>query len=249
MSTLLYVGILLLSGLFFGKLAHRIGFPNVTGYLIAGLIIGPHALGIVPIEAVDGIGIVSELALGFIALSIGSELEWSYFKKLGMTSVVIAVFESLFAMGFVIIALLIFGFELPLAFMLGAIASATAPAATIMVIRQYRAKGPLTRTLLSVVAIDDAIAIIAFGFAATFAKTISSGIPFSIMTLFSPFIELALSIIIGVVFALVLLIPLHYFKKESNRMCGILGVISITSAVATYTGASALLACMVLGIV
>lgn len=249
MSIILYVGLLLITGLLFGRLAKLIGFPNVTGYLIAGLIIGPYVLGIVSAEVIGGIDIVSEIALAFIALSIGAEFKWSYFKEIGTSSVVIAIFASLFATAFVIIGLLIFGFDLSLAIMLGAIASATAPAATVMVIKQYQAKGPVTKTLLSVVAIDDAVALIAFGFAVTFTKMINAGGTVNLMSILDPFIELGKSILLGAAFALVLLIPLHFFKKESNRMCAIVGVLFVTSALANYIGASSLLTCMILGAV
>ncbi|MGI6776599.1 MAG: cation:proton antiporter [Acetivibrionales bacterium] len=247
MSILFYVGLMLLCGLLFGRLAKLVGFPNVTGYLIAGLIIGPYILGIVSSEAVDGINIVSEMALGFIAFSIGSEFKLSYFKEVGIAPVVIAIFEGVFAIVFVAVALLIFGFEPSIALMLGAIASATAPAATIMVIRQYRANGPVTKTLLSVVALDDAVALIAFGFAVASIKSMAAGSDNLLTLILTPFIELGISVLLGAAFALLLLIPLHFFKKESNRMCAIVGIVLATSSLADYFGASSLLTCMMLG--
>lgn len=247
MSILLYVGLTLLCGLLFGRLVKLIGLPNVTGYLFAGLILGPHLLGIINADAVDSIGIVSEIALGFIALSIGFEFKLSYWKEVGAAPVVIAVFEGVLAIAFVAGGLLLFGFDLPLAIMLAAIASATAPAATIMVIRQYRAQGPVTKTLLSVVALDDAVALIAFGFAVAYTKSITSAAENIFITIFKPFAELGLSLLLGIALSLVLLIPLHFFKKESNRMCAIVGLVFIAIALADYTGASALLTCMVFG--
>ncbi len=247
MSILLYVGLTLLCGLLFGRLAKLIGLPNVTGYLVAGLIIGPYMLGIVSADTVEGISIASEMALGFIALSIGSEFKLSYLKEVGVTPVVIAVFEGVGAIVFVIGGLLLFGFEPPLAIMLGAIASATAPAATIMVIKQYRAQGPVTKTLLSVVALDDAVALIAFGFAVAYTKSITSGEGNLLKIILEPFAELGISILLGVALSLAMLVPLHFFKKESNRMCAIVGVVFIAIALAEYAGASALLTCMILG--
>lgn len=249
MSILFYVGLMLLCGLLAGRIAKLVGFPNVTGYIVAGLIIGPHILGIISLEATEGIGIVSEMALGFIALSIGAEFELSYFKEVGKTPVIIALLEGTLAIVFVTVTLLAFGYDLPIAVMLGAIASATAPAATIMVIRQYRANGPVTKTLLSVVALDDAVALIAFGFAIAVTKSFKGGSSDLLITILDPFITLFLSIIIGVLFALILLIPIRFFKKESNRICAIVGVVFLTLTLADYLGASSLLACMVLGAV
>ena len=175
MSNILFeVAIVFFTGLLFAKIVKKFKMPSVTGYLIGGLLIGPYFLNLVSIESVEGLKIFSEIALGFIAFSIGSEFKISYFKKVGITPIVIAFAEAFGAVILVTLALVLFGFDLPFSIMLGAIASATAPAATIMVIKQYKAKGPVTETLLSVVAIDDAAALIAFGFALAFTKSISA---------------------------------------------------------------------------
>ncbi len=247
MSILFYIGLLLLCGLLFGRIVKLMGLPNVTGYLLAGLIVGPYVLGIVSQEAVEGISIVSEMALGFIALSIGAEFKLSYFKKVGISPVIIAFFGATVTMVLVTFGLLLFGFDFPVSIILGAIASATAPAATVMVIKQYRADGPVTKMLLSVVAIDDAIALILFGFAVASTNLMVTGGKNIIMLILDPFIELGLSILLGVAFALLMLIPLRFFKKESNRMCAVVGVVFVTSALSEYLGASTLLTCMVLG--
>ena len=139
---------LLFGGLLCGRLVKQIKLPNVTGYLLAGLILGPSVLGLVPAETVTSLGLLSDLALGFIAFSIGGEFKLSYFKRVGATPVVIAALEALGASVVVTLAVLCTGVGLPMALILGAIASATAPAATIMVIKQYKAKGPVTETLL-----------------------------------------------------------------------------------------------------
>ena len=162
LNILLQLGLMILFGIFMGRMAKHIKLPNVTGYLLAGLLLGPYffpALGITHTvlteEFVNEISVISEVALGFIAFSIGNEFKFSYFKKVGVTPVVIASLESLFAVVFVVAALVATGHALPFSLVLGSIAAATAPAATIMVINQYKAKGPVTQTLLSVVAIDD----------------------------------------------------------------------------------------------
>jgi len=244
MSILFYVGLMLLCGLLGGRLAKLAGLPNVTGYLVAGLVIGPYVLGIVHTETTGDISVISEMALGFIALSIGAEFELSYFREVGKAPVIIAILEGLFATVFVFAALLVLGFDPSISIILGAIASATAPAATIMVIRQYRAHGPVTKTLLSVVALDDAVALIAFGFAVAVTKSLNGNSENILMTILDPFITLVLSLVIGAVSAVLLLIPLRFFKKESNRLCAVVGFVFITLAVADYAGASSLLACM-----
>ena len=156
LNTLLDLAIMIFAGMFCGRMAKHVHLPNVTGYLVAGLLIGPSVFGLLSEDFLTTINIISDVALGFIAFSIGNEFKMSYFKRVGVAPIVIACLESLFAVVFVVLGLLIARQPLPFSLVLGAIAAATAPAATIMVIKQYRAKGPVTETLLSVVAIDDA---------------------------------------------------------------------------------------------
>lgn len=165
LSSLFYLALMLFSGLILGRIVKQIRLPNVSGYLLAGLIIGPFCLKIISPGMVANLELISEMALAFIAFSIGSEFKLSYLKSVGMTPIVIALFEGLGAAVLVTLVLVIFGMDIEIALLLGAIASATAPAATVMVINQYKAKGPVTTTLLNVVALDDAVALIAFGFA------------------------------------------------------------------------------------
>lgn len=250
MSMLFYIGLMLLCGLLFGRIAKKLTLPNVTGYLVAGLVIGPFLLNIVPQNAVDSLSVVSEMALGFIALSIGAEFKLSYFREVGLTPVVIAILEGLLAVAAVVGGLLAVGQPLPFAIVLGSIAAATAPAATIMVIRQYNAKGPVTKTLLSVVALDDAVALIAFGFAVAISKALTSAQGSGILaSVAEPFIELGLSILFGTLAALIMLIPLKFFKKQSNRLCATVGMVFIAAAASDYFGASSLLTCMIFGAV
>lgn len=245
-SILFPIGLMLLAGLLFGRIAKKLTLPNVTGYIIAGLVLGPYVLGIVSAETASSLSVVSEIALGFIALSIGAEFKLSYFKEVGISPVVIAILEGLMASVCVACALLAIGQPLTLALVLGAIASATAPAATIMVIRQYNARGPVTKTLLSVVALDDAVALISFGFAVAIARSVTGGGNL-IRSIAEPFIELGLSILVGAGAALVMMIPLHFFKKKSNRLCATAALVFLTSALASKLGASSLLSCMIFG--
>ena len=145
LSTLFYLALILLSGLIFGRLVKFIKLPNVTGYLIAGLLIGPYLFKLVPLNLTKQLELVSEMALAFIAFSIGAEFKISYLKKVGLTPIVIAIFEALTASIVVTIVLVLFKFDTKIAILLGAIAAATAPAATIMVVKQYKAKGLLRK--------------------------------------------------------------------------------------------------------
>lgn len=209
---------MIFGGLFLSRFAKKFHLPNVTGYLFAGLIIGPYMLNIIPLEAVESIGILSELALGFIAFSIGSEFKISYFKRVGLTPIVIAIFEATLAVILVDIALILIGIELPFALVLGSIAAATAPAATIMVIKQYKAKGPMTETLLSVVAIDDAIALILFGISVAIAKSFGSESENILLTLIDPLWEILFSLGLGAILGVVLTYVSKFFESRGNRL-------------------------------
>lgn len=249
LNILFYIGLMLAAGLLFGRLAKLVRLPNVTGYLIAGLLIGPYVLNIVPADIVDGLDIISDIALAFIALSIGGEFKLSYFRRVGMSPVIIAVFEGLFAILFVVAALVLAGFELPFSLVLGSIAAATAPAATIMVIRQYRAKGPVTETLMSVVALDDAVALVGFGFAVTIAKSITSGAAFSLMSILEPLYEVGVSFALGGLLGFLLTLPMRWFKKDSNRLCIVAGITFLAVGLSDLVGGSSLLTCMSMGAV
>ena len=173
---LFYMSVVIIVGLLFGKIAKKLNLPNVTGYLLGGLVIGPivslFGVNMIPEEAFEELTLIAQIALGFIAFSIGTEFKLSYFKRVGKLPIVIAIFESLFAILVVFFLLIIFGYEFRFALILSAIAAATAPAATIMVIKQYKAKGEVTENLLSVVAIDDATAIVFFGIFVAIAKAL-----------------------------------------------------------------------------
>lgn len=251
MNILFYLSLILLCGLLFGRLVKHLKLPNVTGYLIAGLLLGPYVTGILPADLVFSLDVISQVALGFIAFSIGSEFKLSYFRRVGITPVVIAICEGLGAVAAVAAAMLMIGQPLPFALVIGAIASATAPAATIMVIKQYRAKGPLTQTLLSVVALDDAVALIAFGFSVAIAGTLQhTGEDKSLLlSILSPLWEVVLAAAIGSALAAAFTIPLRHFKKNSNRLCIIVAFVFMATALADLTGASALLTTMMMGAV
>jgi len=242
------IAVILFSGLIFGRLAKFVKLPNVTGYLIAGLLLGPSFFDFIPINMVNGFSIISDIALAFIAFLIGSELKLSYFKKVGMAPIIIAIAESFGAIILVTGSLILFGFDVKFSIIIGAIAAATAPAQTIMVINQYKAKGPLTSMLMSVVALDDAVALIGFGFAATIVKMMSANSDTNIFfSILSPIYEIVISFILGALFSIVMKLMFRWFKKSSNRLCIITALMLITYWSAQILHGSSLLACMILG--
>ena len=250
MSELWYIGLMILGGLLFGRLAKFIKLPNVTGYLIAGLLLGPHIFNLIPAGTVTEFEIIADVALGFIAFSVGSEFKLSYIKRVGMTPIVIACLEATLATILVTGAMLAIGQPLAFSLVLGAIAAATAPAATVMVIRQYKAKGPVTDTLLTVVAIDDAVALMLFGIAAAIAQQLVSAAPTSMaVAILKPIIEIVCSLGLGAVLGLLFMVPLRFFKKSSNRLCITIAFVFIAVALSGLFELSALLVCMALGTV
>ncbi len=245
---ILYVAIIMICGLSFGRLGKLAKLPNVTGYLIAGLVIGPALLKILPSSTVENFSVISEMALGFIAFSIGTEFKIAYFKQVGLAPIVIAILESFGAVVTVTATMLLLGFNSRLAILLGAIASATAPAQTIMVIQQYKAKGPVTSMLLSVVALDDAVALICFGFAATIVKAMGNHAGITPMSVLAPVYEVVVSFVLGAVLGGFMALFLHWFHKASNRICVIIAFVLFTLWAANLADASPLLTCMALGV-
>ncbi|MGD9887218.1 MAG: cation:proton antiporter [Bacilli bacterium] len=256
MEILLYAGIILVTGLLFGKLAKYAHLPNVTGYLVGGLIIGPSVLGIVGEENLASLNLVSQVALGFIAFSIGNELKLSYFRKVGTRPIVIAVFESLFAVVFVFVGLMVFFLikgdlsltNIRFSLVLSAIAAATAPAATLMVVRQYRASGSLTNMLMSVVALDDSVALMLFGINVAIANGLGGNGNASLFwQIMKPIWEIIFSLGIGALFGILLNYACKWFSNRGNRISLTLAFVFLTIFLTDYFGGSVLLACMALG--
>lgn len=245
LNILFYLALILFTGLIFGRAVKLAKLPNVTGYLMAGLLIGPFVLRLVPADTVKGLELVSEMALAFIAFSIGSEFKLTYLKKVGPMPIVIAIFEGLAATAVVTLILVLFGFNTEVALLLGAIASATAPAATIMVVKQYRARGPVTETLLSVVALDDAVALISFGFAIAVVNMLQNpGESSVLLSILEPAGEILGSLLLGFLLGILFTIPLRWFRKDSNRLIITCGFVFLGSSLASMLGLSPLLLCM-----
>ncbi len=245
MDILLYLGIAMTAGLIFNRIVKKLGLPNVTGYLIAGLLIGPYVFNLMPEAAVGQMNIITNVALGFIAFSIGGSFRISDLKAIGAKVLVITFFEACTASLFVTLALIIFGFSIPISLALGAIAAATAPATTLLVARQYNARGPVTNMLLPVVAMDDAICIILFSIMTSIATVIENGSELSVVEMITePFIEIGLSLLLGGAIGLVVAFCSKAFKSRANRIAVVVCSVFLCVSLSDKFGLSSLLVCM-----
>lgn len=271
MNTLLSVSIALLAGLLMTRIFKPFKLPAVTAYLIAGVLIGPYCMGALHIEglgftsadAVSSLSLVSEVALGFIAFSIGNEFRLEELRKTGKQALVIGIFQALVATLFVNLALMIVHTMMPdklsvaQVITLGAIATATAPAATLMVVRQYKADGPLTRLLLPIVALDDAVGLIVFAVSFGIAKTLMSGTVDLISIFINPIIEIICSLVLGAIMGWVLTQLEKLFNSNTNRLNLTIAFVFLTASLAMmefhvgpiHISFSSLLVCMMLGTV
>ena len=250
MHTFFYLGIAMVAGLVLSRVVKKLRLPNVTGYLIAGLLIGPCVLGLVPQAALDKLNIITTIALGFIAFSIGGEFKLSSIRSIGKNVIIITLFQSIMAAALVDIVLCLCGFNVSESIILGAIATATAPAATLMVVRQYKAKGELTNTLLPVVAMDDAVGLIVFAVSSAIADTLASGVQPSVYTMaVAPLIEIALSLLSGGLLGFLISLSMRFFHSRANKMCICIAGVVLGVAIAQQFGLSDLLVCMSVGAV
>lgn len=245
-DTLLCLAIFIVVGFIGSALAHRVRFPAVTGYLVAGLILG--LTGLITKETLSRFDILADLALGFIAFSIGSEFKLDFLKKVGAAPIVITVFEAFGAVLVLDILLITIGVPLPVALLLGAIGAATAPAATLMVVRQYKADGPVTRMLLPVVAMDDAAALIAFSVSAAIAQMIASDHGVALVPmLLDPLLEVAGSLALGSVLGALAAFFLRRFKTDGDRLGLACALVMSGVGLSSLLGLSALLVLMMTG--
>ncbi len=256
MNTLLALALAVFAGLLFSRLAKLVRLPNVTAFLVGGLIVGPSVLGIIPKEASESLGIITEAALGFIAYSIGAEFKLSYLKRIGTKPLVITAFEALTAVLLVDAVLITLslcgvpGFEMPMCIALGAIAAATAPAATLMVIRQYKAKGPVSEMLLPVVAMDDALGLIAFAISMNIAQSLASGaVPTVMSMLLEPLFEIVCSIALGAALGFLLSFFARFFASRGNKLALTIAFVFAALALCDMFNLSNLLCIMMLGAV
>ena len=271
MEILLSISIAMTAGLFVSRFAKMFKLPAVTGYLIAGILVGPYVLGQIGVpglgftthESVQNLVLLSDVALGFIAFAIGNEFRLSQLKKTGKQATVIGIFQAVIATLCVDAALIGLYFiiggklTLPVAITLGAIASATAPAATLMVVRQYKAEGKLTDLLLPIVALDDAVGLVIFAVSFGIARALQSGRVDIISILVNPLVEIVLSIILGAVMGILFSLAEKYFKSNSKRLSLAVTTVILTVALSKLhfeigsveIGFSPLLVCMMLGTV
>lgn len=251
MESIYAVAVLIASGLIFSRLLGKFKFPDVTGYLIGGIIIGPSVLGLLSQDQVKGMEVLSTIALSFIAFSIGSEMDLRAIKKMGSKIIVVTIFEALGAFLFVTTAmLLIFKQDWAFSLAIGSISCATAPAATLMVIRQYKAKGPLVDVLIPVVALDDAVCIIAFGIASVMANALISGESLNIATMVGkPLLEIFMSIGLGAVAGFIYSLIAKKVRNDGENLSFTLAMVFIVTAAALKLNLSGLLTLMVMGVV
>jgi len=269
MGTLLSISLALIAGLLMTRVAKPLHLPSVTAYLVAGILVGPYCLGHIGVpglgfntmESLEGLKLISEVALGFIAFSIGNEFRLSSLKQTGKQATVIGIFQALTAAFLVDIALIGFVYlsgdklTVPQAITMGAIATATAPAATLMVVRQYKAKGKLTDLLLPIVALDDAVGLVVFAVSFGIAKALITGKPDMVSILVNPFIEIIGSLLLGGIMGYFLTKLEKLFNSNTNRLNMTIAFVFVTVALsmcefhigAVKVGFSSLLVCMMLG--
>lgn len=269
-SIFLSLSIALLAGLLLSRLAKIVKLPAVTAYLVCGVLIGPFVLGALDIPGIgitatqiESFGLISDLALGFIAFSMGNEFRLAQLKKIGRQATVIGIFQAVFTTIIVDAALIGLHFIIPdklslaAAIVLASVATATAPAATLMVVRQYKAKGPVTDVLLPVVALDDAVGLVIFAISFGVAKSLSAGAVDLLSIVLEPLLEIALSLLLGFVMGLLFTLCERYFHSRSKRMAVSVTFVMMTVALSClkfhigplHITFSSLLACMMLGTV
>ena len=273
MKILLSVSVALLAGLLMTRLFKRFKLPSVTAYLVAGVLIGPYCIGALGINglgfdshgSVEALSLMSEVALAFIAFSIGNEFRLNDLKKTGKQAFVIGILQAIGALLIVDLALIAVHFimpnklSIPQAITLGAIATATAPAATLMVVRQYKAKGPLTKLLLPIVALDDAVGLVAFAVSFGIAQTLAStsGEVNIVSIIVNPLVEIVCSLILGAIMGFVLTHLEKLFNSNTNRLNLTIAFVFLTASISmidfhigsVHIHFSSLLVCMMLGTV
>lgn len=272
MESLLAIGIALLAGLLMSRVVKPLKLPAVTGYLLAGILVGPYCLGRLGItgigfasmEEITSLNLISQVALGFIAFSIGNEFRLTQLKKTGRQAAVIGVVQALVAALLVDLLLyvlhLILGpdkLPLPVVITLGAIATATAPAATLMVVNQYKAKGPLTDLLLPIVALDDAVGLVVFAISFGIAKAMTSGAFSLLSVIVNPLLEVSCSLLLGAVIGYLFSFVERFFHSNSKRLSISITFVILTVALSMLEipipgteveiSFSSLLVCMMLG--
>ena len=248
-ATIISISIILLSGFLMTRLTKRLRLPNVTAYIVAGILIGPFCLNLVPKPIIDGTEFLPDIALAFIAFSTGQFFRFDILKKNGTKVVVITLFEALLA-SLLVFILTFFVLRLNLAFsiVLAALAATTAPASTMMTIRQTGAKGDFVETLLQVVALDDIVGLLAYSVAISIALHSATGEAFSIARVFNPILTNALVLFLGAVFGVGLSLLVKP-RSSDNRLIISVALLFAFCGICTIFEISPLLGCMSMGTV
>jgi len=270
-TSLICLAVALIGSLMLSRLTKRLHLPAVTAYLVAGLLLGPFCLGALKLpgfgfnslEQVEGLSIVTQTALGFIAFTIGNEFRLTQLKAMGSAAITIGILQAVITT--VLVDIVLIGLHLcfpqvitlPCAIVLGAIASATAPAATLMVVRQYKADGPLTRLLMLVVAIDDAVGLLLFSISFGIATALSNGQVSVLAVVVEPIVEILLSLLLGGLMGWLLNWVEQFFHSRSKRMTISVAFVLLTVGLSMlkfqlgpiHCGFSLLLVCMMTGTV
>ena len=259
-NALIAIVFILAAGLILSRVVKLVSLPNVTGYLIAGVLIGPCVGHLLGKEMLSSFTILTDVALGFVAFSIGGEFKLQHIKQIGARAICITFFEALAAVIMVMFGLTLVHFLIsketapaPVILVLGAEAAATAPAATLMVVRQYKAKGPVTDALLPVVALDDAIGLMVFSVCIAIAKVLAdenTALTFSAVVL-KPLLEIVCSLGLGAVIGSLLALCMRFFQSRANRLTLMLAAvllgIGVTQLLSPWLSLSSLLVCMMIG--
>ena len=251
---LMVVGIKTFAGLYFGKIIKQVKLPSIIGFMLVGVLLGPSLFDLINEQLRSNLGFITEIALGFVAISIGLELKMTTLRQQGIAIIIIIITESFMAFILVTAAVTWFTGDLAKGLIFGAIAPASAPAGTVAIIQEYKAKGSLTKALYSVVGFDDGLGIIIFGFAAAIAKSIiqqSTGIhaESTAALLIPPFIEVGLSIIVGGAAALIFVFLGRRLTSSRDLFTLLFATVLITSGLSAPLHISLILTNMVLGFI
>lgn len=237
------ISLMLISGFLMTRITKRLRLPNVTAYILAGILIGPYCLNLIPKNIVDGMSFIGDIALAFIAFSTGEFIKFSTLKKSGPKVLVITVMEACLASILVFIAVyFMLGLELNFSVVLAALASATAPASTVMTIRQTHAKGDFVETLLQVVALDDVVGLIAYSIAISVALASLTG-SFQVGNIIQPILLNLFVFILGALFGVLLKIFLHE-RSTDNRLIVSIALLFAFCGICAIFNVSPLLGCM-----
>ena len=248
------VGIAILTGLYSGKLTRKVGLPSLIGFMLAGAILGVSLLKIFNEEILDHLSFIPDIALGFVAFSIGSELNLGVLRRLGRSLISILLCETLFTFALVTLGVLIIsGGDWPMALIFGAMAPATAPAGTVAVLQEYKAKGNLTQALYAVVGFDDGIAVLIFGFASALSKSLLSsetgGSTNVIASAGKPALEIVISIAAGLILGIVYTRLIRLIRSHDNIPALTFGFVCVSVGLALTYGFSPILTPMAMGFV